>query len=90
LTFDAHPRSSLIVALDFDSLSSALKFAEKVGDLVGMFKVGSQLFTTAGPEAVRQISKLGCDIFLDLNSTTFQIRWQEPSWRPRRCLVYSL
>jgi len=66
LTFDAHPRRSLIVALDFDSLSSALKFAEKVGDLVGMFKVGSQLFTTAGPEAVRQISKLGCDIFLDL------------------------
>ncbi|HUL35324.1 MAG TPA: orotidine-5'-phosphate decarboxylase [Candidatus Eisenbacteria bacterium] len=66
MTFDAHPRSSLIVALDFDSLSTALKFAEKVGDLVGMFKVGSQLFTTAGPEAVRQLSKLGAEIFLDL------------------------
>jgi orotidine-5'-phosphate decarboxylase len=66
LSFDAHPRSSLIVALDFDSLSSALKFAEKIGDLVGMFKIGSQLFTTAGPEAVRQLSKLGSDIFLDL------------------------
>jgi len=66
LTFDAHPRSSLIVALDFDSLSTALKFAEKIADLVGMFKVGSQLFTTAGPEAVRQIAKLNADIFLDL------------------------
>ena len=66
MTFDAHPRSSLIVALDFDSLSTALKFAEKIGDLVGMFKVGSQLFTTAGPEAVRQLAKLGADIFLDL------------------------
>jgi orotidine-5'-phosphate decarboxylase len=66
LTFDAHPRSSLIVALDFDSLSTALKFAEKVVDLVGMFKVGSQLFTTAGPEAVRQVAKLGADVFLDL------------------------
>ena len=65
-TFDAHPRSSLIVALDFDSLSTALKFAESIVDLVGMFKIGSQLFTTAGPEAVRQVAKLGADIFLDL------------------------
>ena len=66
MTFDAHPRSSLIVALDFDSLSSALKFAQKVSDLVGMFKIGSQLFTSAGPEAVKQVSALGNAIFLDL------------------------
>jgi orotidine-5'-phosphate decarboxylase len=66
LSFDAHPRSSLIVALDFDSLSSALKFAKQVADLVGMFKIGSQLFTTAGPEAVRQVAQLGTGIFLDL------------------------
>jgi orotidine-5'-phosphate decarboxylase len=66
LTFDAHPRSSLIVALDFDSLSTAIKFAEQVADLVGMFKIGSQLFTSAGPEAVRQVAQLGADIFLDL------------------------
>lgn len=66
MTFDAHPRSSLIVALDFDSLSSALKFAQKVSDLVGMFKIGNQLFTSAGPEAVKQISALGNGIFLDL------------------------
>ena len=65
-TFDAHPRSSLIVGLDFDSLPTALKFAESIVDLVGMFKIGSQLFTTAGPEAVRQVAKLGADIFLDL------------------------
>lgn len=66
MTFDAHPRSSLIVALDFDSLSSALKFAEKVTDLVGMFKIGNQLFTSAGPEAVKQVAALGNGIFLDL------------------------
>lgn len=66
MTFDAHPRSSLIVALDFDSLSTALKFAEQIADLVGMFKVGKQLFTSAGPEALRQIAKLGTGIFLDL------------------------
>jgi orotidine-5'-phosphate decarboxylase len=66
LSFDAHPRSSLIVALDFDSLSSALKFAKSVADLVGMFKVGNQLFTAAGPAAVKEISALGPGIFLDL------------------------
>jgi orotidine-5'-phosphate decarboxylase len=66
LTFDAHPRSSLIVALDFDSLKSATKFAEQVSDLVGMFKIGSQLFTAAGPAAVREVAELGCGVFLDL------------------------
>jgi orotidine-5'-phosphate decarboxylase len=66
LTFDAHPRSSLIVALDFDSLSSALKFAKQVADLVGMFKIGNQLFTAAGPAAVKEVAALGTGIFLDL------------------------
>ncbi len=66
MNFDAHPRSSLIVALDFDSLKSALKFAQQVADLVGMFKIGSQLFTAAGPAAVKEISALGTGIFLDL------------------------
>jgi orotidine-5'-phosphate decarboxylase len=65
-TFDAHPRSSLIVALDFDSLSTALKFAKQVADLVGMFKIGNQLFTAAGPAAVKEIAALGPGIFLDL------------------------
>ena len=66
MIFDAHPRSSLIVALDFDSLPSAIKFAKQVADLVGMFKIGNQLFTSAGPEAVREVAKLGTGIFLDL------------------------
>ena len=66
MTFDAHPRSSLIVALDFDSLSTALNFAKQVADLVGMFKIGNQLFTSAGPEAVRQVAQLGTGVFLDL------------------------
>ena len=65
-TFDAHPRSSLVVALDFDSLSSALKFAKQIADLVGMFKIGNQLFTAAGPAAVKEIAALGAGVFLDL------------------------
>jgi orotidine-5'-phosphate decarboxylase len=66
VTFDAHPRTSLIVALDFDSISSALRFASQVADLVGLFKIGSQLFTAAGPTAVKEVSALGPGVFLDL------------------------
>src|SRR3979490_3650159 len=66
LTFDAHPRSTLIVALDFDSLATAVKFAKEVSDLVGMFKIGNQLFTAAGPAAVKEVAALGTGIFLDL------------------------
>jgi orotidine-5'-phosphate decarboxylase len=66
MSFDAHPRSNLIVALDFDSLSSAVKFATKIADLVGMFKIGLQLFTAAGPAAVKEVAALGPGVFLDL------------------------
>lgn len=66
MTFDAHPRSSLIVALDFDSIATATKFAEQVAEHVGMFKIGTQLFTSVGPEAVKQVAQLGAGIFLDL------------------------
>lgn len=66
MSFDAHPRSSLIVALDFDSLTTAAKFAKQVADVVGMFKIGSQLFTAAGPAAVKEVAALGVGVFLDL------------------------
>ena len=54
------------MALDFDSLPSAVKFAKQISDLVGMFKIGNQLFTAAGPAAVKEISSLGPGVFLDL------------------------
>lgn len=43
-----------------------MKFAHQLADAVGMFKIGSQLFTSAGPEAVREIAQLGSGVFLDL------------------------
>jgi 3-keto-L-gulonate-6-phosphate decarboxylase len=43
LTFDAHPRSSLIVALDFDSLSTAVKFAKQIADLKHAYEIGDLL-----------------------------------------------
>lgn len=59
-------RDKLIVALDVDSATGALDLFDALRDVVGMFKIGSQLFTAAGPEIVRQIISKGGRIFLDL------------------------
>ena len=56
----------LIVALDFDRLAPASDVARRLADLVGMFKVGSSLFTAEGPSAVNSLARLGPGIFLDL------------------------
>ena len=40
--------------------------ARKLRGAAGMFKVGSQLFTSEGPRAVEKLAGLGFDIFLDL------------------------
>ena len=40
--------------------------ARKLRGVTGIFKVGSQLFTTEGPRAVQRLAGLGFDIFLDL------------------------
>ncbi|MSP36970.1 MAG: orotidine-5'-phosphate decarboxylase [Deltaproteobacteria bacterium] len=59
-------RDRLIVALDVDSLEQAQNIVRLLAKEVGMFKIGKQLFTHAGPQAVRLIQELGGEIFLDL------------------------
>ena len=54
------------MALDFGRLEDAIRFARPIADQVGMFKINVHLFTSAGPEAVRQIAALGPKVFLDL------------------------
>ena len=59
-------RERLIVALDVDTLDQAQGLVCQLAGEVGMFKIGKQLFTHAGPQAVRLIQELGGQIFLDL------------------------
>lgn len=56
----------LIVALDVDNLDEARAIVGKLGDSVDIYKIGSQLFTTYGPQAVTTITSLGKKVFLDL------------------------
>ena len=59
-------KDKLIVALDVDSAPHALDLFHALRDVVGMFKIGSQLFTAAGPDIVRQIVAREGRVFLDL------------------------
>jgi orotidine-5'-phosphate decarboxylase len=56
----------LIVALDVNTPARALSLAKELSTVAGMFKVGSQLFTLAGPQIVEDIVGSGAKVFLDL------------------------
>jgi orotidine-5'-phosphate decarboxylase len=59
-------RNPIIAALDVPSAEQALKLAEQIAPLVGAFKIGSELFTSAGPDIVKKIRATGASVFLDL------------------------
>ena len=59
-------RNPIIVALDVPRLDTALELAKQLAPVVGAFKVGKELFTSAGPEVVRGLRAMGASVFLDL------------------------
>ncbi len=59
-------QNKLIVALDVETADQARRLVASLSGIAGMFKIGSQLFTAAGPDLVREIIKAGEKIFLDL------------------------
>jgi orotidine-5'-phosphate decarboxylase len=59
-------KERLIVALDVKTADEALALVSRLSGKAGMFKVGSQLFTAAGPPLVREIIGQGEKVFLDL------------------------
>jgi len=60
------PRDRLIVALDVADTATARAMVDRLAGHVGMFKVGSQIFTAAGPDFVREVIARGEKVFLDL------------------------
>jgi len=59
-------KDRIIVALDVESVDTARELVAELGDSIGAFKIGLQLFTTAGPDFVREITGSGHRVFLDL------------------------
>lgn len=56
----------IIVALDVDNATRAIELADELRGVVGAVKVGSQLFTAAGPDVVARLAARGHRVFLDL------------------------
>ena len=59
-------RSSIIVALDFDSPAEALALVERLEPQIETVKVGMQLLVAGGPDVVRELVARGKRVFLDL------------------------
>ena len=59
-------KNPIIVALDVPSAEQALKLAEQVAPAVGAFKIGKELFVSAGPDIVKRVRATGASVFLDL------------------------
>lgn len=59
-------REKIIFALDVKNLSELESYAELLGNKIGMFKIGKELFTSCGLDGVKAVQKHGGKIFLDL------------------------
>lgn len=56
----------IIVALDFESAGEALALVDRLGDRVGFYKVGMELYAAGGMETARELRARGKDVFLDM------------------------
>ena len=55
-----------IVALDFATVGQAVELVDELGALCRFYKIGSELFTAAGPAAVAAVRERGAEVMLDL------------------------
>ncbi len=60
------PGERIILALDVPGFREAVDIIERCSEGIEIFKVGSELFTAAGPEIVKKIHSIGKKVFLDL------------------------
>ena len=63
--------AELIVALDVASRGEAVEKVKAIGDAVGFYKIGLELFAAEGPDVVKAVRDLGKRVFLVLRT----IRW---------------
>lgn len=59
-------RARMALALDVDDLVHALRLARQLSPWFGVAKVGLELYTAAGPDAVGSLLDAGFEVFLDL------------------------
>jgi orotidine-5'-phosphate decarboxylase len=66
LTVAALKNNPLIIALDLETSAEARALVNTLGDAAGFYKVGLELFTSAGMDFVKELKSQGKRVFLDL------------------------
>ena len=61
-----NPRDRLILALDVSSIEAARDMTERLGDAVGLYKIGYQLAYAGGLPFAEELVRAGKRVFLDL------------------------
>ncbi len=64
--YAAAPKNRLAIALDFPDEQQALTLVDRLGGICQWFKVGMELYYTAGNGLVQELRHRGFDVFLDL------------------------
>jgi orotidine-5'-phosphate decarboxylase len=59
-------RDMLAIALDVPDLDRAVRLARDLAPWFGVAKVGLELYSAAGPDAIREMDALGMRVFCDL------------------------
>ena len=59
------PKDRIIVALDVPHVDEARALIKKLGDSVGVYKIGLELLFAGGLMLAEELSKDGCRVFLD-------------------------
>lgn len=59
-------KDKIIVPLDVETAGEARKIIDEIGNEVGAYKIGLQLFTSAGAGFVREVVASGVKLFLDV------------------------
>lgn len=59
-------RSKMALALDVDDLVLANRLAKQLAPWFGVAKIGLELYTAAGPDAIGSMIDMGFDVFLDI------------------------
>ena len=59
-------QQKIIVALDTQDMKTCKKWVKSLKGLIHFYKIGSELFTAVGLDAVKFVLDQGADVFLDL------------------------
>jgi orotidine-5'-phosphate decarboxylase len=59
-------RSKLALALDVDDLVAAVRLAKELKPYFGVAKVGLELYSAVGPDAIGSMAELGYEVFVDV------------------------